>query len=128
MGYNLRPCGWLGPECGSSAAACCARESLPGKDRANRPSGEDLADPLDATRQSINFFPGVVEAERGARGGGNAEAQHHRLCAVVPGADGDAFLIEDRADVVGVNVLYDKGEHAGLVRRGADELHAGYGG
>ncbi len=49
---------------------------------------------------AIDFGAGVVQRERSARGGWNAEELHHRLRAVMSGADRDAFAIEDRADVV----------------------------
>jgi hypothetical protein len=55
-------------------------------------------------------------------GGGDLHAVHHRLAAVMPGADGDAFHVEHHADVVGADggVFQDEGDHAGLVLGGAD--------
>ncbi len=40
------------------------------------------------------------------------------------GSDGDAFLIQNRADVVRVNVVNHERQHAELFTRGADNAHA----
>jgi hypothetical protein len=42
----------------------------------------------------------VVEGERGAHRGGEPEARERRLCAVMAGANGDAFPVEDLAEVL----------------------------
>ena len=47
----------------------------------------------------------VVDGEGRARGGGDAEAAHQRLRAVVAGAHADALAAEDLADVVRVGAL-----------------------
>ena len=41
------------------------------------------------------------------------------------GANGDSFLIENRADVVRVDAVDHEREHAGLFFRGADQSNAG---
>ena len=46
----------------------------------------------------------VVEIEAGPRAGGDAEPVVQRLRAVVAGADGDALLVEQLGDVVGVRL------------------------
>ncbi len=79
-----------------------------------------------ATRASISSTR-VVEAERGAHRGRNAVARHHRLGAVVAGADRDALRVEDGADVVGVDAVHDEGQHRGLALRRADQAHPGDG-
>ncbi len=68
---------------------------------------------------------GCCTGERGARGRRHAEALHHRHRAVVAGADGDAFVIEDGAEVVRVDAIEREGDDRRLVGRGADEAQAG---
>ena len=75
-------------------------------------------------RERVELLAGVEAGERGAGGGRDAEALHHRLRAVVPGAHGDALAVEDRADVVRVDALEHEGEHARLLARRADEAQA----
>src|SRR5204863_509628 len=75
--------------------------------------------------QSGRVFTRVVKRERSAGGGGDVEKLHHRLRAMVAGADGDALLVEYRADVVRMNALDSERQNARLVRGGADDLHAG---
>src|SRR5579862_8881286 len=45
------------------AAFCCARESAPDRDRANRPSGKNLPHFFQAAHKGIHFFLRIVEAE-----------------------------------------------------------------
>ena len=49
---------------------------------------------------------------------------HHRLRTVVAGADGDALVVEYRADVVRMNPLNDEGEYARLLARRPDDADA----
>ena len=76
---------------------------------------EHLHDLPQAGHQRVDLLPGVVEGEGGARRGRDAEAVHHRLRAVMPRADRDPLVVEDRADVVGVDAVEDEGEDAGLL-------------
>ena len=64
-------------------------------------------------------------AERRANRRRDAEAVHHRLRAVLAGPDGDAFAVEDRADVVRVHAVDHERQDAGLAARLADHAHAG---
>src|SRR3972149_12289425 len=64
------------------------------------PSPEDLLHAADARYQRVDFRHGVIERERRTRRRRNPEALHHRLRAVVAGADRHTLLIEQRADVV----------------------------
>ena len=73
--------------------------------------------------QAVELVARVVEGQRGPRRGRNAEAIHHRLRAVMTDAHGDAFAIEDRADVVRVHTVEDEGQHRRLVLRRADQPH-----
>jgi hypothetical protein len=50
--------------------------------------------------QPVHFGARVVERERCSGGSGEAETLHCRHRTVVAGADGDALVIEDRANVV----------------------------
>ena len=59
----------------------------------------DLGDDFD---QQVDFGRRVVEVEAGPGAGGDAEPVVERLGAVVAGADGDALLVEQLGDVVGV--------------------------
>ena len=43
---------------------------------------------------------------------------------MVPGSYRHPLVIEDRSDVVGVNLTEQKRDHAGLALRGADQLRA----
>ena len=54
--------------------------------------------------QQVDFGRRVVEIEAGPRAGGDAEAVVERPGAVVAGADGDALLVEQLGDVVGVRL------------------------
>ena len=67
----------------------------------------------------------VVERKRSACGGRNAKALHHRLRAVVPGADSDALLVQDRPDVVRMDPFEHEGKHRRLFLRRADQANTG---
>src|SRR5919106_1766461 len=67
---------------------------------AARFSAETLDHPAQARRERVDLAFGVVEGERGPRGGGNPEPVHHRHRAMVAGAHGDAVEVQERADVV----------------------------
>ena len=54
--------------------------------------------------------------QRGTNRGGDAVAVHHRLCAVLTGADGNAFAIENRPDVVRMHAVHHERQDAGLLR------------
>ena len=75
--------------------------------------------------QSPHFTVSVVHAKRGARRGRHTEAFHKRLGAMVPGANGDAFLVENGPDIVRMDTLHDKRNNAGLFSRRADQPNAG---
>ena len=50
---------------------------------------------------------------------------HHRLRTVMPCANCNSLLIENGSNVMRMNAIEDKGEHAGLLPCSADEAHAG---
>ena len=68
---------------------------------------------LEGGHEEVDFVGVVVDVEAGAGGGGDAEAvadEGHG--AMVSGADGDAGLVEDGAEVVGVDVGGGEGDDA----------------
>ena len=71
--------------------------------------------------QRVDLFERVVESEGSASGRGNAVAIHQRLGAVVSGPDGDAFLIDDRADVMGMDSFEDERDKGRLLRRRSNQ-------
>src|ERR1041385_6847430 len=85
---------------------------------------EYLDHTFDRAREHVDLFSRVVEGKRRARGSRHVESLHDWLRAVMPGAHGDAFLVEDRADVVWMNVIDHKRKHARFVLCSADDAHA----
>ena len=72
--------------------------------------------------QGVDVFAGVVERQRWADRGLEAEPAQDGLGAVVPGADRDSFLVERLADVLGAETVEDEGEDTRLLARGADQI------
>ncbi len=75
----------------------------------------------DAGGKPVDFLEGVVEGERGARGGRQLEEFHHRHGAVMAGADRDAVLVENGAEIVRMHPRDDEGHQARLIARRADD-------
>src|SRR5580698_7394380 len=93
--------------------------------------GEERPGARDGRGEPVDLLEGVVEGERSVRGGRYLEEFHHRHGAVMAGADGDAILVEDRAEIVRMHALDDEGHQACLVAGGADDpepLDPGQGG
>ncbi len=63
--------------------------------------------------QRVEIRFGVVGSQRGAGGGGNSEAFHGGLRAMVPGADGDAVHVEQSADVMRMHAVERETEAIG---------------
>ena len=74
--------------------------------------------------QGVNFPASVVKGQGSADGGRNLIKLHGGLCAVVPGAHGDALGVEYRADIVRVDIAEHEGEHGDFLAGGADESEA----
>src|ERR1041385_6813931 len=72
---------------------------------------EDLHYPFNRSRQHVHFFFRVIESKRSSRGRRHVEALHHRLRTMMSGAYGDAFLIENGANVVWMNFINHKRQH-----------------
>jgi hypothetical protein len=75
---------------------------------------------LDRGGEPVDLVERVVERERGARSRRHPKELHHRHRAVMAGADRDAVLVEDRAEIVRVHPVDDEGHEARLLGRGAD--------
>ncbi len=80
---------------------------------------------LDPFGEPIQVALVVVETEGGPGRGGQPQAIHQRLCAVMTRADRDALTVEDRPHVVGMDSLDDEGEHSGLLPRRSDQPDLG---
>ena len=58
--------------------------------------------------ESIDIRARIIKSERRSCCGWHVKAIHDWLAAMVTGADGDSFLVQDLANVVRVNVLQDE--------------------
>src|SRR5438876_3728523 len=77
------------------------------------PPSRHLEEPLRlaySLGQRVHLVKGVVQVERGPGAGLDAKRPVQRPGAVVPGPDGDAELVEDLADVVGVHSVNLEGD------------------
>jgi hypothetical protein len=80
---------------------------------------------MKAGDEPVDVLPRIVERERDPCSRGNAETIHHRLRAVVPGADRDSLLIQNGPDVVGMDPLEHDGKDARLEPRLPDDPESG---
>ena len=71
-------------------------------------AGEHLLHAGEARDQAVDVVARGVDGERGARRGGDAEALHQHLRAVVPGAHAHALAPEDLGDVVRMDAVEAK--------------------
>ena len=85
---------------------------------------EHVPHALDAGDEGVDLLLRVVEAEGGADRPLDAQPLHQRLRTMVPGADGDAEAVEQRAEVEVVDVADEEGDDAPLVRGFAEDAHA----
>jgi hypothetical protein len=74
--------------------------------------------------QAVDFRGGIVEVEAGAGGGFDAEFAHERLVAVMAAAQGDAALVGQGNDIVGVHVIEQKADQSGPAGAGSEEAYA----
>src|SRR5271167_2408801 len=88
-------------------------------------TSEHFLDFIDAAHQSVNFLVSIIASQSGAGGGGDAEAVHQGLGAVMAGADGDSFLVEHGADVVRVDAVEHERDGPGALFGSADQANAG---
>ena len=86
---------------------------------------EYLPDAVQRAPERVDVLAGVVHRQRGTRGGGHAKAIHDRLRAMMAGTDGNAFAIDDGADVVRVYAVEHERHDARLAARRADQRTPG---
>jgi hypothetical protein len=63
---------------------------------------------MDSSHQSVDVVLIIVESERGARRRRYAKALHHRHGAMMSRPYGDSFLVENGADVMGMDMIENK--------------------
>jgi len=85
---------------------------------------EHLGGAAEGGEEGIDVGLGVVEGEGDADGAGDAEALHEGLGTMVAGADGDALMVEQDADIGGVGVAEVEGDER---RRLAVDMDIGEG-
>src|SRR4051794_12704190 len=94
------------------ADACNGPGSPPGTSapfsRRNSVPAEEPDGALHAGHQPVHLVERVVHGERCSCGGGDPELAMQWPRAVVTHPHGNAFVVEDLADVVGVNAVDDE--------------------
>ena len=74
--------------------------------------------------QLVDVFAIRITAERSAGCSRHSKEIHHRHRAVVSGAHGDPFRIENGAKIMRMHLLEREGDHTSLVGSLADDLQA----
>ena len=82
-------------------------------------------DSFQGVDQHVHLFRIVIHGEGGAYSAGNTIAVHDGLSAMVASADGDAELVEERADIIGMRIADKEGEDGGLAGCGAKDADTG---
>ena len=80
--------------------------------------GEEVYGGAKGVDEGVDVGGGVVKVEARAGGAGNAEVAVEGLRAVVTAAAGDAGLVEEGAEVVGVDAVDVEGAEGGAAARG----------
>src|SRR6185436_9688263 len=88
-------------------------------------SAENASYAVKSLNQRVYILACRVYIKRGASRRRKAEAAHQWLGAVVTGADGDAFTVQDGADVVRMDAFHRETQHAGFVWGSADHASPG---
>ena len=78
---------------------------------------------MDGLDHYVDLRCSVIKRERRPHRGRHAEALHYRHRAVMSGTYGNALLIENRADVVRMNVIDDERNDSGFLLSRADDSH-----
>src|SRR3954471_284148 len=81
---------------------------------------------LNCLRKHVDFFPGVVEGKRSARGCRNLESLHDWLRAMMSSTHSNPLLVENGADVMRMNLVEHEREHARFLMRSANYSDAFY--
>src|SRR2546425_8928097 len=76
---------------------------------------EQLAGLAYGRDEGVDIVHVIIDVERGTRGRGDAEPAHQRLGAVVAGPNTDAVAVQDRRQVVRMNVAVRERHDAGTV-------------
>src|SRR5437773_7079774 len=91
---------------------------------------EDVQHFLEARREAVHFLGRVIYVEGCAGGRRDVQPLHQRLRAVVAGPDRDPLHVQDRRDIVRVDVAEGERDHAAaaggiLQAEPVESLHAG---
>src|SRR5258708_4713258 len=86
---------------------------------------KNLLNLMQTAYQGVDFFLGVVEGKRSPCRSRDAKAIHERLSAMMARTDSDAFAVEDRAQVMGMDAFEDEGQNTGFFLGRADKTQAG---
>ena len=96
--------------------------------RAGVPAAPGVSrEPVQRGGQQVNLAAGVVHGQRRPDCRLQPVTAQDRLGAVVASPDRDALLVQRRADVLRPPSVQDEGQHAGLLRGGADQAETRYG-
>src|SRR5690554_216217 len=90
-------------------------------------SGKQALDLLQAGKQFLDLFQRIVERKRSPGCTGYSVEIHQWHGAMVAGADGDALLVQQGADVARVQAGNLERHHRYLIGGGTDDLHAWHG-
>ena len=75
---------------------------------------EDLPNFFKTCHQLVNIFVGIVEGQRGPCCRRKIQTLHHRHGTVMTSPDRDPLQIQDRPNVMGMDVIQHKRDHTGL--------------
>src|SRR5688572_15338710 len=73
-------------------------------------SCKDAGRLLQGHSEGIHVFTRIVEVEAGPGRSAHTQVAHEGLAAMVPGANGDPFLIQEGTDIVGMDRSIVKGD------------------
>src|SRR6185436_18906059 len=80
-------------------------------------NAEHVARALDTSYQRIDVGFGVVHIERRPRGRRHVQAPHQRLRTMMARANADADLVENRREIVRMDLRDREADHSAPVRR-----------
>src|SRR5687767_7077129 len=69
---------------------------------------------MDTLHQNVHFLSGIIQRERCPRCGRHAKALHDRHGTMMAGTHRHSFLIEDRTEIMGMNLVEYKRDDTGL--------------
>ena len=72
----------------------------------------------------VHVVRAVIDRQRSARGGADAQRVHQRHGAVMAAADRHAFLVEDAGQVLRMRAVHHEGQDAAFASGRADEFEA----